>query len=75
MAAYLAMWGTLHARYVRGNLKANRALQLVFGTLAILFFLLALGDATGNGTITGDCGIRRDSSADFWQSMPALHRS
>jgi len=52
MAAYLAMWGLFTLVMFVGTLKANRALQLVFGTLAILFFLLALGDATGNGTIT-----------------------
>ena len=52
MAAYLAMWGIFTLVMFVGTLKANRALQLVFGTLAILFFLLALGDATGNGTIT-----------------------
>ncbi|MFA5253581.1 MAG: acetate uptake transporter [Methanoregula sp.] len=52
MAAYLAMWGIFTLVMFVGTIKANRALQLVFGTLAILFFLLALGDATGNGTIT-----------------------
>jgi len=52
MAAYLAMWGIFTLVMFVGTLKANRALQLVFGTLAILFFLLALGDATGNSTIT-----------------------
>ena len=52
MAAYLAMWGIFTLVMFIGTLKANRALQLVFGTLTILFSLLALGDATGNGTIT-----------------------
>jgi len=52
MAAYLAMWGIFTLVMFIGTLKANRALQLVFGTLTILFFLLALGDATGNSTIT-----------------------
>jgi len=52
IAAYLAMWGIFTLVMFIGTLKASRALQLVFGTLAILFFLLALGDATGNGTIT-----------------------
>lgn len=52
MAAYLAMWGIFTLVMFVGTLKANRALQLVFGTLAILFFLLAIGDATGNSTIT-----------------------
>ena len=52
MAAYLFMWGLFTAVMFIGTLKANRALQFVFGSLAILFFLLALGDFTGNGTIT-----------------------
>lgn len=52
MAAYLAMWGIFTLVMFIGTLKANRALQLVFATLAILFFLLAIGDATGNTTIT-----------------------
>jgi hypothetical protein len=34
-----------------GTLKVSRALQFVFGTLTILFALLAIGDATGNGDI------------------------
>jgi len=46
------MWGLFTAVMFVGTLKANKALQFVFGSLAILFFLLALGDATGNGTIT-----------------------
>ena len=52
MAAYLAMWGIFTLVMFIGTLEANRALQAIFLTLAILFFLLALGDATGNGTIT-----------------------
>ncbi len=52
MAAYLAMWGIFTLVMFAGTLRANRALQLVFGTLAILFFMLALGEITGNGTIT-----------------------
>ncbi len=47
MAAYLAMWGLFTAVMFVGTLLLNRALQVVFGTLAILFFLLATGDFTG----------------------------
>ncbi|HEV2047143.1 MAG TPA: acetate uptake transporter [Chthoniobacterales bacterium] len=46
MAAYLAMWGLFTAVMFIGTLRLNRALQVVFGTLAILFFLLAYGDYT-----------------------------
>jgi len=52
MAAYLAMWGIFTAVMFLGTLKFNRAMQVVFGTLAILFFLLALGDFTGIPAIT-----------------------
>jgi len=46
MAAYLAMWGLFTAVMFVGTLRLNRGLQVVFGTLAILFFLLAYGDYT-----------------------------
>jgi uncharacterized protein len=52
MASYLAMWGLFTGIMFIGTLKANRALQFVFASLTILFFLLAIGDFTGNGTIT-----------------------
>jgi succinate-acetate transporter protein len=48
-AAYLAMWGIFTAVMFVGTFRLNRALQVVFGTLAILFFLLAIGDFTGAG--------------------------
>lgn len=47
MAAYLAMWGLFTAVMFVGTLRLNRALQVVFFTLTILFFLLAFGDFTG----------------------------
>ena len=46
MAAYLAMWGIFTAVMFIGTLRLNRALQVVFGTLAVLFFLLAIGHFT-----------------------------
>jgi succinate-acetate transporter protein len=49
MAAYLAMWGLFTAVMFVGTLRLNRALQVVFATLTILFFLLAIGDFTGAG--------------------------
>lgn len=51
MAAYLVMWGIFTAVMFIGTLKLNRALQVVFGSLTILFFLLAIGDVTGDATI------------------------
>lgn len=52
MAAYLFMWGLFTFCMFIGTLRINRALQVVFGSLAILFFLLAAGDYTGNIAIT-----------------------
>jgi len=48
MVAYLSMWGLFTAIMFVGTLKLNRALQVVFGTLVILLFLLAIADATGS---------------------------
>jgi len=52
LTAYLFMWGVFTAVMFIGTLKISRGLQAIFGTLAILFFLLALGEITGNATIT-----------------------
>jgi succinate-acetate transporter protein len=57
MAAYLFMWGLFTLVMFIGTLKLNRALQLVFGSLTILFFLLALGEATGNASISTIAGF------------------
>ena len=42
MSAYLFMWGLFTFVMFFGTLKTNRALQFVFMSLAILFFLLLL---------------------------------
>lgn len=60
MSAYLAIWGLFTFLMFFGTLKLNRALQFVFGSLTVLFILLALKDGTGNkglGTIAGYEGI------------------
>jgi succinate-acetate transporter protein len=44
MAAYLAMWGLFTALMTLSTFKTNRALQVVFVTLTLLFFLLAIGE-------------------------------
>jgi uncharacterized protein len=51
MAAYLAMWGAFTLILFIVTLKITRALQSVFLTLTILFFLLAIGDYTNSTTI------------------------
>ena len=68
MVAYLVMWGIFTGLLFFGTLKINRALQFVFATLTILFFLLAIGDATGNSslkTFTGYEGIVCGGSAIY----------
>jgi len=39
--------GIVHRVMFIGTLQLNRALQVVFATLTILFFMLAIGDYTG----------------------------
>lgn len=51
MSAYLALWGLFTLFLYFGTLRLNVALQFVFGSLVILFFLLALGDITENKDI------------------------
>ena len=60
MAAFFFMWGLFTLYMYIGTLKLNKALQVVFGSLVILFFLLCIRDATGSkvvGTIAGWEGI------------------
>lgn len=51
MGFYLLLWGIFTFGMFIGTFKINRALQVVFGTLVILFGLLALSDFTHNETI------------------------
>lgn len=51
MVAYLFMWGLFTAVMFVATLKLNKALQVVFGSLAVLFFLLAIADGTGSKMI------------------------
>lgn len=48
IATFLFLWGVFTAVMFIGTLRLNGALQFVFGSLALLFFLLAIGDATGS---------------------------
>ena len=54
MAAYFFMWGIFTFAMFFGTLKANRALQFVFMSLAILFFMLTIRELTGNPVLFGD---------------------
>lgn len=50
IAAYFFMWGLFTFVMFFGTLKANRTLQFVFMSLAILFFLLTIRDGFGLAT-------------------------
>ncbi len=66
LQAYLIMWGIFTLLMFIGTLRLNGALMLVFGTLFILFFLLAAG--VGNpsiATIAGYEGILCGLSAMY----------
>ncbi|MDQ6761735.1 MAG: acetate uptake transporter [Bacteroidota bacterium] len=68
MISYLVMWGIFTGLLFFGTLVISRALQFVFATLTVLFFLLAAGDATGNAslkTFTGYEGIICGASAIY----------
>jgi len=56
MAAYLFMWGLFTLVMFIGTLKLNRALQIVFASLTILFFLLAFGRGAENEDIVHIAG-------------------
>lgn len=51
MASYLLIWGLFTFLMFFGTLRLNRALQFIFGSLTLLFVLLAAGDLTGNAGI------------------------
>ena len=54
LAAYFLMWGIFTFGMFFGTLKANRALQFVFGSLTILFLMLMTRELTNNPTLFGN---------------------
>ena len=68
MGFYLLLWGIFTTFMFIGTLKHNRATQIVFLTLAILFFMLSAADFTGNAAIklaAGWVGILCGASAMY----------
>jgi succinate-acetate transporter protein len=51
LATYLLLWGVFTLLLFIGTLRLNRALQFVFATLTVLFFLLAIGNYAENENI------------------------
>jgi succinate-acetate transporter protein len=73
-ASYFFMWGLFTGVMFIGTLRLNRALQVVFGTLTILFLMLCIRDATATsaadfsktfGKIAGYEGIICGASAIY----------
>jgi uncharacterized protein len=70
LAAYFLMWGIFTLAMFFGTLKANRGLQFVFMSLAILFFMLTTRELLGGtviwfNTITGIEGVICGGSAVY----------
>ena len=84
-AAYFFMWGLFTFIMFFGTLKANRALQFVFMSLAILFFLLTIRDyafASGSidlgnnvGTLAGYEGVICGLSAVYLALAEVLNEA
>lgn len=68
MGLYLLLWGIFTFFMFIGTLKANRGIQVVFGTLTLLFMMLAVRDLFGNhevGIAAGYVGIFCGASAIY----------
>ena len=57
LSFYLMFWGLFTFIMFIGTLKINHALQVVFGSLTVLFFLLVLSGFTANPLIRMIAGI------------------
>ncbi|MFQ6370088.1 acetate uptake transporter [Shewanella sp. YIC-542] len=76
MGCYLLMWGIFTLLMFFGTLKGPKALQVVFGSLVVLFFMLAIKDFTGNkwlGTMAGFEGIFCGASAIYLAMAEVLN--
>lgn len=68
MGAYLLMWGIFTAFLFVGTLKMDKVSQFIFGSLTVLFVLLAIGDFTEIASIkliAGAVGIACGSAAIY----------
>ncbi|MDK2808028.1 MAG: uncharacterized protein PWP24_762 [Clostridiales bacterium] len=68
MGFYLGLWGVFTLFMFIGTLRHTRTAQVVFGTLTLLFFLLAIANFTGSEavhTLAGYVGIFCGCSAIY----------
>ena len=78
MAWFFVVWGIFSGYMFIGTLKLNRALQVVFGLLTILFFLLAIRDFGGGaiwGKIAGWEGILTGLAALYTAAAQILNEA
>lgn len=76
MAWFLTLWGIFTGFMFIGSLRYPRAKQVVFGSLTVLFFLLAARDFTGStliGTIAGIEGLFCGASAMYFGLAQVLN--
>jgi succinate-acetate transporter protein len=72
------MWGLFTFAMFFGTLNKNRALQFVFASLTILFFLLTARELTGNttlATLTGYEGVICGLSAVYLAFAEVLNEA
>lgn len=78
LAAYFFMWGLFTFMMFFGTLNTNRAVQFVFLSLTILFFMLTATELTGNsalGIFTGYEGIVCGLSAVYTAISEVLNEA
>ncbi len=78
LAWYFVFWGLFTLYMFIGTLKLNRALQVVFGLLTVLFFLLAVRDFGGGavwGKIAGWEGILTGLAAIYTAMAQILNET
>lgn len=76
MGWYLFLWGVFTLFMFVGTLRAAKALQVVFGSLTVLFFLLAIRDWSGStmiGLVAGWVGIFCGASAVYLAAAEVLN--
>ncbi|HEY1489735.1 MAG TPA: acetate uptake transporter, partial [Verrucomicrobiae bacterium] len=57
LSVYLAIWGVFTGFMFLGTLRLSRALQFVFASLTVLFFLLVAAKQTGNESVEHFAGF------------------
>lgn len=76
MACYLAGWGIFTFFMFLGTLKGNFVFKFIFGSLAVLFFLLAAHawtESAAIGRLAGYEGIACGASACYLAMAEVLH--